>query len=63
MIKGVGDGDDGLLTCVDLSAKAHDCLAQAGADDRAVLFLVVDYLLISGLDILPRGLAPRGWQG
>ncbi len=40
-------------TGVHLATYDHFDLAKAGADDGAVLSVVVDDLLITGLDVLP----------
>lgn len=47
-----------LRTCVDLAAEAEDILADASADNGAVLFIVIDDLVFAPLNELARGFAP-----
>jgi hypothetical protein len=48
----LGEGKLRPLTGIDFAAETDNRVAEAGADDRAVLFLVVDNLLVSILDVV-----------
>lgn len=49
----------GLLTRIYLAAQAQYRVADAGADDGAILLLVVDPLALAAFDVFARRLAPR----
>lgn len=49
-------------TSVHLATYDHFDLAKAGADDGAVLSVVVDDLVVAGLDEPPRGGVPGIWN-
>lgn len=58
-VEWVGGGRTG----IDFAAEAEDGLADPGADDGAVLLLVVDDMVLPALDVVARRLVPSRGQG